>query len=269
MTTTRCLLRRTTSSASRCAPRASRRCCRRLTTWCVSRRVGPPIALTRSDSHAVQVDAVFWLDIVLTFCTGLPRERECLIECVLCAAHTCSGTASYARPTVQQVPARSRGANVRLQRHFCSRRAFGAAARRSWKRVWRRHWRRRRARVQAAPAAAPSAPLAAAQKGKRHFCASLFGCVYRAWSSLTCARSHVQLENMSSATMFRVMLLVSAYILIGHWAACIFFYLSKWQARAYIPCAAHTGLSDTVAPCSSGIQPAAGRAAALDCCHGS
>jgi len=33
--------------------------------------------------------------------------------------------------------------------------------------------------------------------------------------------------------MFRVMLLVSAYILIGHWAACIFFYLSKWQARPH------------------------------------
>ena len=32
--------------------------------------------------------------------------------------------------------------------------------------------------------------------------------------------------------MFRVGLLVSAYVLIGHWAACIFFYLSKWQARA-------------------------------------
>ena len=36
---------------------------------------------------------------------------------------------------------------------------------------------------------------------------------------------------MSSATIFRIMLLVSAYVLIGHWAACIFFYLSKWQAR--------------------------------------
>lgn len=53
-------------------------------------------------------------------------------------------------------------------------------------------------------------------------------------------RSHAQLENMSSATMFRIMLLVSAYILIGHWAACLFFYLSKWQARAHLPiCGAH------------------------------
>ena len=29
-----------------------------------------------------QVDAVFWLDIALTFCTGISRERDCLIKCV-------------------------------------------------------------------------------------------------------------------------------------------------------------------------------------------
>jgi hypothetical protein len=37
---------------------------------------------------------------------------------------------------------------------------------------------------------------------------------------------------MSSATLFRVTVLVGAYVLIGHWAACGFFYISKWQARA-------------------------------------
>ena len=31
---------------------------------------------------ATQVDAVFWLDIVLTFCTGIARERDSLIKCV-------------------------------------------------------------------------------------------------------------------------------------------------------------------------------------------
>ena len=41
----------------------------------------------------------------------------------------------------------------------------------------------------------------------------------------------MQLEHMSSATLFRVAVLVSAYVLIGHWAACGFFYISKWQVR--------------------------------------
>jgi hypothetical protein len=30
----------------------------------------------------VQVDAVFWLDIALTFCTGILHEREGFVECV-------------------------------------------------------------------------------------------------------------------------------------------------------------------------------------------
>ncbi len=40
-----------------------------------------------------------------------------------------------------------------------------------------------------------------------------------------------KLDHASSATLFRVGLLVGAYVLIGHWAACLFFYMSKWQVR--------------------------------------
>ena len=76
---------------------------------------------------------------------------------------------------------------------------------------------------------------------------------------------NAQLENMSSATMFRVGLLVSAYVLIGHWAACIFFYLSKWQARmcSIMRCAAGPDIATSQlwhsasgwASNSAGLQP--------------
>ena len=85
-------------------------------------RAVPHCMHTRS-VRATQVDAVFWLDTVLTFCTGISRERECLIKCVpqyhllaqyhllvpswLCAsAYTCGN--------VLQLSARSGGASVRL-----------------------------------------------------------------------------------------------------------------------------------------------------------
>ena len=74
---------------------------------------------------------------------------------------------------------------------------------------------------------------------------------------------NVQLENMSSATMFRVGLLVNAYVLIGHWAACIFFYLSKWQARAATRRAVCAAGSDAAPFQSFGTQLAAGQATAL------
>jgi hypothetical protein len=85
------------------------------------------------------------------------------------------------------------------------------------------------------------------------------------------ARFNRQLENMSSVTLFRVMLLVSAYVLIGHWAACLFFYISKWQARAsaLVRLATQARAPDAAHLCSSGTQPAAGPATVLDCCRGS
>ena len=53
-------------------------------------------------------------------------------------------------------------------------------------------------------------------------------------SSPPSAPARAQLEHATSTTSFRVALLVGAYVLIGHWAACFFFFISKWQARQRI-----------------------------------
>ena len=41
---------------------------------------------------STQVDVIFWLDIALTFCTGIVRERECTVECVVLVSSVCAAT---------------------------------------------------------------------------------------------------------------------------------------------------------------------------------
>jgi len=38
-----------------------------------------------------------------------------------------------------------------------------------------------------------------------------------------------QLQTLTSSTAFRVLLLLLVYLVVAHWAACLFHYLSKWQ----------------------------------------
>jgi hypothetical protein len=45
----------------------------------------PSLVAPLTGTHT-QVDAVFWLDIALTFCTGITHEREGVVECVPHAA---------------------------------------------------------------------------------------------------------------------------------------------------------------------------------------
>ncbi len=38
-----------------------------------------------------------------------------------------------------------------------------------------------------------------------------------------------QLKHLSSSNAFRVVLLMAVYVVISHWAACVFHFMSKWQ----------------------------------------
>jgi hypothetical protein len=124
--------------------------------------------LTRSARCFAKVDAVFWLDIVLTFFTGILLEREGTVECAPAAGARGRGSrgADACMLLRLQLPAGRRCACVPHARLLAGR-ALRAALRRRGRPAGRRRRRRRRPRAgaEAAAPAAPAAPLAPPPQG--------------------------------------------------------------------------------------------------------